>query len=713
MGHWYDRYMKGSRSTRTASSFWQDEFDVDYESPTYKSALNESQIDTLKKYRLSSARKAISNFVTIATGQQIPVRFSTGTESYTDGKQVTLSGDIDDSTKFDIGVGLALHEGSHILLSDFKFLQNLYSHMQQNEQSLLALAESKGIDSVSESVNNVKTLLNIVEDRRIDNYIYTNAPGYREYYLKMYENYFGSKLITEALESDEWKEESVEHYINRIINITNPATSLSALKGMRKIWHTLNIANIGRLRNTMDAYAVAVQLYRIILENIPTPLGKKQDQQNQQQKDEQGDGESSQQSAGQSPDADNDSDEQSRGGSSMSAEGGEGEEQSSSESGDAGDSDGEGEEKESLSEAKRKKLKKIIEEQKKFVEGNLKKKKISKQLSDQINSVEDSGAEIVNVGKDGGLHDQRRNPVKGCEVVLIKSVTMDMVRKDFHLGSRGFDYKTKTHTLRTVLSDEEFNTAERMGTMLGKKLQVRNEARTTVFNRQRNGSIDKRLIHSLGFEAESVFTQIHVDKYKKANVHLSIDASSSMAGSKWNKTMINAIALAKAVSMIQNLSMQISFRYTDETMPIVAVCWDSRKESYTKVKQMFRYLHAHGTTPEGLAFEAIRKLIVNPSNDMDSYFVNISDGEPSFSNKGVYYCGESAFEHTRKQIDGYRKDGIVILSYFVSDSYSPISSAYSSRNYGFDKMYGKDARYININSVVEVTNTLNKMFMVK
>lgn len=705
MGHWYDRYMKGSRSTRTASSFWQDEFEVDYESDTYKSALNESQIDTLKKYRLSSARKAISNFVTIATGQQIPVKFSTGSESYTDGKEVTLSGDIDDSTKFDVGVGLALHEGSHILLSDFKFLQQLYSYFERTEQSLLQLAESKGIASVGESVQNVKTLLNIVEDRRIDNYIYTNAPGYREYYLKMYENYFGSKLITEALESDEWKEESVEHYINRIINITNPATSLSALKGMRKIWHTLNIANIGRLRDTMDAYAVAVQLYRIILENIPTPLGKKQDQQNQQQKDEQGDGESSQQSAGQSPDMDNDSDDQDRGGSNMSAEGGEGEEQSESESEDAS----EGEEKELLSDAKRKKLQKVIDEQKKFLEGKTKKKKITKQLSDQINSVENSGAEIVNVGKDGGLHDMHRNAVKGCEVILIKNVTMDMVRKDFHLGSRGFDYKTKVHTLRTVLSDEEFNAAERMGTMLGKKLQVRNEARTTVFNRQRNGSIDKRLIHSLGFEAESVFTQIHVDKYKKANVHLSIDASSSMAGSKWNKTMINTIALAKAVSMIQNLTMQISFRYSDETMPVVAVCWDSRKESYTKVKQMFRYLHSSGTTPEGLAFEAIRKLIVNPSNDMDSYFVNISDGEPSFSNKGVYYCGETAFQHTRKQIDNYRKDGIVILSYFVSES----DRVYDSTKYGFDKMYGKDARYININSVTEVTNTLNRMFMTK
>ena len=124
MAHWYDRYLKGNR--KSASSFWSDEFDSwDYESDSVKSALSVNEIDTLKKYRLSSARKAIANFVTIATGKAIPVKFSTTSQSYTDGKSVVLSGDIDDSEKFDIGVGLSLHEGSHILLSDFQFLVEL------------------------------------------------------------------------------------------------------------------------------------------------------------------------------------------------------------------------------------------------------------------------------------------------------------------------------------------------------------------------------------------------------------------------------------------------------------------------------------------------------------------------------------------------------------------------------------------------------------
>ena len=44
--------------------------------------------------------------------------------SYTDGKKVTISAKLDDKL-FDSTVGLALHEGSHILLSDFDFVKQL------------------------------------------------------------------------------------------------------------------------------------------------------------------------------------------------------------------------------------------------------------------------------------------------------------------------------------------------------------------------------------------------------------------------------------------------------------------------------------------------------------------------------------------------------------------------------------------------------------
>ena len=80
--------------------------------------------DTSKDYvKLASTLRAIGNFVQIVTGKNIPVEFH-GNQSYTDGKKVTISANVKDNN-FDATVGLALHEGSHILLSDFKILKEL------------------------------------------------------------------------------------------------------------------------------------------------------------------------------------------------------------------------------------------------------------------------------------------------------------------------------------------------------------------------------------------------------------------------------------------------------------------------------------------------------------------------------------------------------------------------------------------------------------
>ena len=138
-----------------------------------------------------------------------------------------------------------------------------------------------------------------------------------------------------------------------------------------------------------------------------------------------------------------------------------------------------------------------------------------------------------------------------------------MLFRSVKLAYSRWSSNTKSKELVRQLSESKFADAETMGRLLGKRLQVRNESRSTVYTHQRNGKIDKRLVHQLGFDAESVFNQTFIDKFKKANLHLSLDASSSMGGDKWERTVMNTIALAKAVSMIQNLSMQISIRYSD------------------------------------------------------------------------------------------------------------------------------------------------------
>ena len=70
---------------------------------------------------LAGHKRAIGNFVRIVSGQNVPVKFPSRGDSFTDGKSVTIGANINEKN-FDYVVGLALHEGSHIVHSDFEAL---------------------------------------------------------------------------------------------------------------------------------------------------------------------------------------------------------------------------------------------------------------------------------------------------------------------------------------------------------------------------------------------------------------------------------------------------------------------------------------------------------------------------------------------------------------------------------------------------------------
>ena len=106
------------------SSFWLDEDFTSSGNSIFDDYDEKPKVDLLK---LAGYRRAIANFVSIVTGKSIPVEFS-GTDSYTDGKRVNISAKLTDK-EFDSAVGLALHEGSHIKLTDFKLLAELEDKM--------------------------------------------------------------------------------------------------------------------------------------------------------------------------------------------------------------------------------------------------------------------------------------------------------------------------------------------------------------------------------------------------------------------------------------------------------------------------------------------------------------------------------------------------------------------------------------------------------
>jgi len=676
------------------SSYWIQDWDDD---DILIESMNEKEVKTHNLYKLASSKRAISNFVNIVTNEQVPVIFNTRGNSYTDGKTVVIGANVVEPKDFDVAVGLALHEGSHIKLSDFNLLSDIYNLVPDYIKDG---AIKKGFHN---TISTIKDLWNYVEDRRIDNFVYKSAPGYRPYYRAMYDKYFNDKLIDKALLSDEHTEETIESYMFRIINLHNKNTNLDALKGLREIYKIVGLNTISRLKTSEDTFKVALQMFQVILKNLNNIIDDNQGGS--------GDGSSDDQQMSDdfngSTDMSGDMDSQDMGGTPMSSDfQGEGSESSDSDSDDGKDSK-QSKPTTELTDRQKDLLKKKIEKQRKFMDGDIQKKTISKKDTETIEALNESGSEVTTVGN--GYDENGWGRVSnGTECIVVKKLTKSLFENEtFPMTYNNYWNVSEEGPVR-MYYQKQVDEGIKIGTILGKKLQVRGEDRTTVFNRQKVGKIDKRMISSLGFGNTNVFQFSEIDSYKKANLHISVDASGSMNGSKWEQTLTNVVALCKAVDMIQNLTIQVSFRTTSQNTPYIVMAYDSRVDKFSKVKQMFGGLNAGGTTPEGLCFEAIMKNFLPSNNDMDSYFLNLSDGDPYFAGRNFYYSGDTAAEHTKKMVKQIEGMGIKTLAYFIGEGYGS-----DSAEQRFKKMYGKGAQVIDVTNVPQITKTMNKLFLEK
>ena len=233
-----EKYSAGiQKITNPFSSFWADN---DWNERRTEFIEDEEYVKPkVDHVALASYRRAIANFVSIVTNDpSIPVVFQSGDNSFTDGKKVTIGSKISDKN-FDPVVGLALHEGSHIKLSDFDLLRNLKFSIP-NE--LILLGQKKGF-SKEEVLFHTKNMLNYVEDRRIDFHIFSTSPGYKGYYHSMYKKYFHSKVIDKALLTDEYTSLDWDSYIFRILNMTNTNSRLDVLPDLGKIFKSTHISS--------------------------------------------------------------------------------------------------------------------------------------------------------------------------------------------------------------------------------------------------------------------------------------------------------------------------------------------------------------------------------------------------------------------------------------------------------------------------------------
>ena len=739
---WYNKF-KGD-SKKSASSFWYDDYNTSYDYLDTYSDMDSTKLEAFKKtndlYKLSATRRAIANFVQIVTQKNIPVTFASKSSSQTDGKQVILSADVNDN--FDVSVGLALHEGSHIVLSDFKLLEEMGKAWQEVEWAHISYENSVAdpafsIDyKIDRLLSNLKyyagfkemylstgkvgsygkltyeingligNLTNWIEDRRIDYHIFTTAPGYRDYYTSMYDYYFNDKVITKGVISDEYTDENFESYMFRIINLHNEKTDLSKLKGLRAIYRMIDLKNIGRLKSTEDAFMLAIYVMSEILKYVP--ISESESEQSNGENGEQGNDSNGEEGQG-GGSGDEKSDEQ--GGVNASSEGIEGEESDSDSDSDSqsSDSDTKGNPTKSAS----KQLSNKFQKQKDFLNNKVRKKKLQKGELVKLENINESGTEMVRVGND--YVDERGRPIgKGVDCIVVKNLTEALINDELFPFS-SLDWSTKK---AYRWAEEEVKSGVVLGTMLGKKLQVRNESRETIYSRLTKGKIDGRMIASLGYDNSNVFYTREVDQYKKANLHISIDYSGSMSGEKLRKAVTSTVAIVKACEMARNINVQVSIRSTDSSyggLPYIALVHDSTKKSFKEFCKNMSILQANNTTPEGLCFEAIQKQLIPSNNDSDSYFLNFSDGEPCFSinrnDDEINYGGMAAAKHTRKQINKMQEAGIKTLSYFISDYHGDVKQSAAWRI--FEQCYGKGAKSVNVANMFDVARTMNELFLQK
>ena len=212
-----------------------------------------------------------------------------------------------------------------------------------------------------------------------------------------------------------------------------------------------------------------------------------------------------------------------------------------------------------LSDRQKKMLDNHFKKQEKFLDGDVQKTKLTKKESTDIQSIDESGATYENVGKDVPKYSWDGSSVgKGTKCLVVRKLTQSLI------DSRQFSCCSSWNQ-SSYERYERYNFVEeglRLGSMLGRKLQVRGEESQLKFSRQDSGKIDKRLIAELGFGNSNVFSHTLTERFNKTYLHLSVDASGSMSGKKWNKAMTSTVAMIKACDMAGNIDVVMTIRTT-------------------------------------------------------------------------------------------------------------------------------------------------------
>jgi hypothetical protein len=323
-----------------------------------------------------------------------------------------------------------------------------------------------------------------------------NAPGYYGYYNSLYDEYFRSKDIDKALAANIWCDETEEHYLNHIVNFANPKRNLNALKSLRKIWTLVDLKGIGRLKGTADSIKVAIEVMNEILIATYQPPQNGSNQGNGEDEQQGQPGSEGQQQQGQMGEDTNDD----MGGSNMNMD-----------VPSQGATSTSSSPTKELTAAQLSRIQKAIRAQRDFTLGEVKKKNLTAKAVESVHNALEAGVQLENIDTGNG---------RKVEVVVVKGWNKALLESEMLNNI----YSSWTRDRYNDSCDEGM----RLGAILGRKLQTRNEERVLKTTRLGAGKIDRRLVAELGFGNDKIFDQMLVRKTKESYLHISLDASGSM-----------------------------------------------------------------------------------------------------------------------------------------------------------------------------------------
>lgn len=733
-----DRRKKRAAETKSWSSYWMDDDSYDY---FYKGREKKGKtlsgnfdgfttqgIDIERAHRLSQLRRAVSNFVRIMTNRtDLQVVFNGGQSSFTNNEVVVISAD-DNPANFDRVVGTALHEAAHCV-----FTTNLWSYTKNTRNStsskrrimikhgvdldLINKIQMQGEGEVGKWIDDqwdiFFKILNFVEDRRIDNEVYKRAPGYRPYYQAMYDHYWNhSEIASNLIFNPELNVPTLESYLTRVINMTNPATkyTLNRLPGFKEIVELVDLDNILRFSyhngqaREYDIMDLVAKIYTIIATNAIEAAAMPDNMKDQtgqacssgqcdegDESDESQDGDaesdtSTQENRGEYdpnalPNYDgalNPSNDTKSEDGSEDLKNDEIAEKVSDELGEDVDDNYDSDQLDSDMED--------------FLNNESEKDELDEETQDVIDALEDGNTELDSMKINGQDVNYVRMPKLTTKVY--DKLVPDNVKSN---------YRLKEHA-------PWVSNGRRLGQVIVNKIQIRHDKNSHKFTRRKRGKIDPRLIHSLGMGNQNVFYHKIEETYKDTLIYLTIDASSSIASS-WFDIMTMAVGFGYAAKKINNFDVVINVRYGISAVWSITL-FDSRTNNLNHLYKMSSAFTSKGGTPESVVYE-IEMDYINEMKTLDNnvYFVTLTDGAPNFYGAyGMRNSGEAVTpaDHCRKMMHRLAEIGISPLAYFVTPL-EPENINYNSHVVDtFKKSYGKGAKVVPMKNFTKIADTLNK-----